>query len=82
MGKYVDHFEAAQSSQPDGGLHVVGKYEKRCAERQHTAWNLLYHDDQLAEAERNALWSDQHMPCQTRKADMSPAKRKLIEIRL
>src|SRR3954467_10315722 len=35
--KHVDHFEAAQSPQPDGGFHVVGKREERCAERQHTA---------------------------------------------
>src|SRR5208282_5399174 len=35
--KYVDNFEAAQRPESDGGLHVVGKREKRCAERQHTA---------------------------------------------
>jgi hypothetical protein len=51
-------------------------------ERLRTAHELLKHDDKLTLAERNELWDLLQYVMSDPKADLVPAKRKLIEIKL
>jgi hypothetical protein len=51
-------------------------------ERLNTALDLLHHDDRLTEEDRNDLWEDLKYVMSDPKADLVPAKRKLIEIKL
>ena len=51
-------------------------------ERLDTALDLLRHDDELTEDDRNSLWSDLQLVMSDPNADLVPAKRKLIEIKL
>ena len=47
-----------------------------------TARALLNHDDKLTEDDRQALWPDLQYVMSNPKADLAPAKRKLIDIKL
>ena len=51
-------------------------------ERLRTAHELLRHDDQLTLEERNELWDLLQYVMSDPKADLVPAKKKLIEIKL
>jgi hypothetical protein len=51
-------------------------------ERLRTARELLDNDDKLSEQDRQSLWGDLQYVMSTPKADLAPAKRKLIEIKL
>jgi hypothetical protein len=51
-------------------------------ERLGTARELLDHDDQLTEDDRQALWPDLRYVMSNPQADLVPAKRKLIDIKL
>jgi len=52
------------------------------ADRLDTARDLLRHDDQLSLEDRENLWNDLKYVMSDPKADLVPAKRKLIEIKL
>ena len=52
------------------------------AERLQTANDLLQHDDQLTLDDRNSLWSDLQYVMSDPKADLVPAKKRLIDIKL
>jgi hypothetical protein len=62
--------------------HACGLAYPWLAERLRTARELLYHDDQLTEDDRQSLWPDLHYVMSNPKADLVPAKRKLIDIKL
>jgi hypothetical protein len=47
-----------------------------------TARELLNHDDKLTEDDRQSLWPDLQYVMSNPKADLAPAKRKLIDIKL
>jgi hypothetical protein len=47
-----------------------------------TARELLDHDDKLSLDDRNSLWGDLQYVMSDPKADLVPAKRKLIDIKL
>ncbi len=51
-------------------------------ERLKTARELLYHDDKLSQEERERLWDLLRFVMSDPKADLVPAKRKLIDIDL
>lgn len=51
-------------------------------DRLRVARDLLDHDDKLSLDDRNSLWSDLQYVMSDPKADLVPARRKLIEIRL
>jgi hypothetical protein len=51
-------------------------------ERLRTARELLRHDDKLTLADRNELWDLLQYVMSDPKADLVPAKKKLIEIKL
>jgi hypothetical protein len=51
-------------------------------ERLNTARELLDHDDQLTEGDRKLLWNDLQYVMSDPKADLVPAKKKLINIKL
>jgi hypothetical protein len=51
-------------------------------DRLKTARDLLYHDGKLSIDERNELWPDLEYVMSDPKADLAPAKKKLIEIKL
>jgi hypothetical protein len=50
--------------------------------RLRTARELLEHDDKLTLDDRNSLWDDLHLVMSDPKADLVPAKKKLIDIKL
>jgi hypothetical protein len=51
-------------------------------DRLQTARELLYHDDKLTEEDRERLWDLLQYVMSSPKADLVPAKRKLIDINL
>jgi hypothetical protein len=51
-------------------------------DRLQTARRLLYHDDKLSYEEREELWDDLQYVMSDPKADLVPAKKKLIQINL
>ena len=51
-------------------------------EKINTALDLLRHDDNLTEEDREDLWPDLKYVMSSPKADLVPAKKKLIDIKL
>jgi hypothetical protein len=51
-------------------------------DRLKTARELLRNDDHLTQDDRNDLWDDLQYVMSDPKADLAPAKKKLIEIKL
>ncbi len=72
---------AASYVRPDF-CHGCGQPYPWMEDRLTTARELLYHDDKLSLEDRNALWDDLQFVMSDPKADLVPAKRKLIEIKL
>lgn len=62
--------------------HGCGKPYPWMEDRLQTARRLLDHDDQLSYDERKELWDDLQYVMSDPKADLVPAKRKLIQINL
>lgn len=62
--------------------HGCGHPYPWMADRLDTARDLLWHDDHLTLEDRETLWKDLQYVMSDPKADLVPAKRKLIEIRL
>jgi len=62
--------------------HACGRAYPWLEERLRTARALLNHDDKLNEDDRQALWPDLQYVMSNPKADLAPAKRKLIDIKL
>lgn len=62
--------------------HGCGKPYPWMADRLDTARDLLWHDDHLTLEDRENLWNDLKYVMSDPKADLVPAKRKLIEIKL
>lgn len=62
--------------------HACGRAYPWMEERLTTARELLDHDDKLTEDDRRSLWPDLQYVMSNPKADLVPAKKKLIEIRL
>jgi hypothetical protein len=51
-------------------------------ERLRVARDLLNHDDQLTEEDRQSLWPDLQYVMSTPQADLAPARKKLLDIKL
>jgi hypothetical protein len=62
--------------------HRCGQPYPWMEDRLKTARDLLYHDGKLSIDERNELWPDLEYVMSDPKADLAPAKKKLIEIKL
>jgi hypothetical protein len=62
--------------------HGCGRPYPWMADRLDTARDLLWHDDHLSLEDRENLWNDLKYVMSDPKADLVPAKRKLIEIKL
>jgi hypothetical protein len=62
--------------------HSCGRPYPWMEDRLRTARELLEHDDKLSIDDRNNLWDDLQYVMSDPKADLVPAKKKLIEIRL
>jgi hypothetical protein len=62
--------------------HGCGRPYPWMAESLDTARDSLWHDDQLTLEDREKLWNDLKYVMSNQKADLVPAKRKLIEIKL
>lgn len=62
--------------------HACGRPYPWMEDRLRTARELLYHDDHLTQEDRESLWPDLQYVMSNPKADLVPAKRKLIDIKL
>lgn len=62
--------------------HACGRAYPWLEERLKTARELLDHDDQLTEDDRQSLWPDLQYVMSNPKSDLVPAKKKLIDIKL
>jgi hypothetical protein len=62
--------------------HGCGRPYPWMADRLDTARDLLWHDDHLTPEDRENLWKDLKYVMSDPRADLVPAKRKLIEIKL
>ena len=62
--------------------HKCGYPYQWMEDRLRTARELLEHDDQLSLEDRNSLWDDLRFVMSDPKADLVPAKKKLIDIKL
>jgi hypothetical protein len=62
--------------------HGCGRPYPWMEDRLRTARELLDHDEKLSLDERNALWNDLQYVMSDPKADLAPAKKKLIDIKL
>jgi hypothetical protein len=75
-------YQSAGDYQRPSFCHACGRAYPWLEERLKTARALLYHDDQLTEDDRQSLWPDLQYVMSNPKADLVPAKRKLIGIKL
>jgi hypothetical protein len=75
-------YQPASDYQRPSFCHACGRAYPWLEERLKTARELLYHDDQLTEDDRQSLWPDLQYVMSNPKADLVPAKRKLIDIKL
>jgi hypothetical protein len=75
-------YQPASEYQRPSYCHACGRPYPWLEERLKTARELLYHDDQLTEDDRQALWPDLQYVMSNPKSDLVPAKKKLIDIKL
>jgi hypothetical protein len=75
-------YRPASDYQRPSFCHACGRAYPWLEERLRTARELLDHDDQLTEGDRKSLWPDLQYVMSNPKADLIPAKKKLIDIKL
>jgi len=75
-------YQSADKYQRPSFCHACGRAYPWLAERLRTARELLEYDDKLAEDDRQSLWPDLQYVMSNPKADLVPAKRKLIDFKL
>lgn len=75
-------YAASGNYTPPLFCHACGKAYPWMKDRLNTARELLYHDDQLTLDQREELWDLLQYVMSDPKADLVPAKMKLIEIKL
>jgi hypothetical protein len=75
-------YQAASDYQRPSFCHACGRPYPWMEERLRTARELLDQDDKLTEDDRQSLWPDLQYVMSNPRADLVPAKRKLIDIKL
>jgi len=75
-------YQPATDYQRPSFCHACGRPYPWLEERLRTARELLDHDDKLTEDDRQSLWPDLQYVMSNPKADLVPAKRKLIDFKL
>lgn len=75
-------YRRATDYQRPSFCHACGRAYPWLEERLKTARELLDHDDQLTEDDRQSLWPDLQYVMSNPKSDLVPAKKKLIDTKL